>query len=214
LTIEQMQNGEALSRYVTYAKSEANADFFLVGNSIIIDSGRNPNTGDSQCTGVVTVKTYSTVDGEAIASETFAEAAAGLNINDCAATVAQKVARNGGPILGARVHDYWKRRQTYGREYVLTLTGVPLTLTMKMIFTKALKALPGIENDTQRASGPNRLQFVVTYKGSDPLDQALAMNLSGNQAFASLDSRTDGNQILLCMGPCGDVEKALEGKNQ
>lgn len=207
LTIEQMQNGAALSRYVAFARAEANADFFMVGNSIIIDSGKNPNTGDEQCTGLVTIKTYSTVDGEAIASETISEAAAGLNPNDCAANVAKKLARVGGPIIGARVQEYWKRRATYGRELVVTLTGAPLSLMQKTLFSKAVKSLPGVEGDAQRLSNGKQLQLVVTYKGSDPLDQALAMQLASNPAFANLDAHTEGNQVFFCMGPCAEVEK-------
>ncbi len=212
LTLEKMQNGEALSKYVAYANSEAKADFFMVGNSIIIDSGKNPNTGDSQCTGVVTVKTYSTVDGESIASETFAEEGAGTNVNDCAARAVKKLASVGGPVIGARIQDYWKRRIQYGREYVVTLSGINLPLTVKTTFTKALKEISGIENETQRSSGPRQLQLVVTYKGTEPLDQALAVSLSNSKVFSNLDSRSDGNQITLCMGPCEEVEKALAGK--
>jgi hypothetical protein len=207
LTIEQMQNGEALSRYVAFARTEANADFFLVGNSIVIDSGKNRSTGDQQCSGLMTVKTYSTVDGESIASETISEAATGLDVNDCAANVAKKLARIGGPILGARVQEYWKRRSTYGREFVVTLRGLTLPLMLKTQFSKALKSLPGIESDAQRMSNGKQLQLVVTYKGADPLDQALAGQLASNPSFAALDARTEGNQIFFCMGPCADVEK-------
>jgi hypothetical protein len=203
LTIEQMENGAALSRYVAFARSEARADFLMVGNSIIIDSGKNPNTGDVQCTAAVTVKTYSTADGEDIASETFSESSLGMNIADCAANVARKVARVGGPIIGARIQDYWKRRSTYGREYVLTLRGARLSLMVKTAFMSALRSIPGVESDNQRASSVRELQVVASYKGTDPLDQALATRLSSNPAFAHLDSRTDDNQVLLCLGPCG-----------
>lgn len=206
LTIEQLQNGEQLSRYVRFARTEANADFFMVGTSIVIDSGKNPNTGDLECTGVVTVKTYSTLDGESIASETISEASVGRNLNECAANVAKKLASIGGPVLGARVQEYWKRRETYGREAVLTLKGANLPLMVRTAFARSLKAVPGVENSTQRTCNAQTCQFVVTYKGADPLDQAVAMTLAENPAFATLDSRTDGNDVVLCMGPCAGVE--------
>jgi hypothetical protein len=212
MTIQQMQDGAALVQYVEFARSEANADFFMVGTSIIIDSGKSANTGDLECTGVVTLKTYSTVDSESIASETFSEASTGRNINDCAGNLAKKIAAIGGPIIGARVQEYWKRRSTYGREYTLTLVGTGLPLMVKTAFTKALKAVPGVENDVQRASTTTRLQMVVTYKGTDPLDQAMASSLAANPAFATLDSRTTGNQVFLCMGPCDETEKAAAKK--
>ena len=210
LTIAAMQNGEALSKYVSFAKSDANADFFMVGNSIILDSGKNPNTGDLECTALVTVKTYSTVDGEAIASETFAEASTGRNLNDCAGLAAKKVARIGGPILGARVQEYWKRRATYGREQLVTLVGSSLPLMLRSAFTRAVRSVPGVEGDNQRVATSTRLQLVVTYKGTDPLDQALAMQLASNPAFATLDARAEGNQFIFCLGPCAEVEKKLK----
>ncbi|MBL0276416.1 MAG: hypothetical protein IPQ24_10040 [Anaeromyxobacter sp.] len=215
LTIQELQGGAELARYVAFAKAEANADFFLVGTTIVVDAGKNENTGDLECTGLVSLKTFSTVDGESIASETFSEASSGRNINDCAANLARKLAAIGGPVIGAKVQDYWKRRATYGREYLVTLLGTSLPLMVKSAFTKGVKAVPGVEGDTQRAASATRLQVVVTYKGSDPLDQAVASSLSANPAFEQLDSRTDGNQVTLCLGPCDEVEKAVlarEGK--
>ena len=216
ITIEQMQNSEELAKYVSFAKKDANADFFMVGTSIIIDQGRNSATGETECTGVATVKTYSTVNAESIASETISESAAGRNVNDCAGNLAKKLALVGGPIIGAKVQEYWKRRSTYGREFVLTLTGQSLPLMVKTSFTKTLKSVPGVEGNVQRAASDKELQIVVTYKGTDPLDQAVFEALSGNPIFASLDSKTEGNQILLCMGPCAkpEIEKITKAKKK
>ncbi len=202
LTVEQMQDSEWLSKYVAYAKAEAKADFLMVGTSTILDEGTNHHTGDEQCAGTVTLKTFSTVDGESIASETFSESAAGSSSSDCAAMAAKKLAAVGGPVIGARIHDYWKRRCAYGREYVVTLRGDILRQSARIAFSHALKATPGVEHHTQRASGPTQLQYVVTYKGTDPLDQVLAMALSNTPAFSKLDSWADGNQIQFCIGPC------------
>ena len=204
ITIEQLQDGVELAKYVTFARTDANADFFMVGTAVVFDGGVNPNTGFNECTGFVTLKTYSTVDGESIASETISEESAGRNINDCAAVLAKKMAGIGGPIIGARIQEYWKRRSTYGREYVLNLTGKSLPLMVRAAFTRAVKGIPGVENDVQRAATDKQLQMVVTYKGTEPIDQAVAMALASNPAFADLDSRTQGNQVQLCMGPCGE----------
>jgi len=84
-------------------------------------------------------------------------------------------------------------------------------LMVRTAFTRALKAVPGVEKDTQRSSGSRRLQFVVTYGGSEPLDQALATNLSHDPAFTNLDSRSEGNHVVLCMGPCTEAEDAASG---
>ncbi len=208
VTIEQLQSSEQLAKYVAFARSDANADFFMVGTSIIIDQGKSPSTGGQECTGVVTLKTYATGDAESIASETFSEASTGLNLNDCAANVSKKLASIGGPIIGAKVQDYWKRRAAYGREFVLTLVGKGLSLGVRSAFARAVKAVPGVEGDVQRSASAQKVQIVVTYKGSDPLDQAVAEGLASNPAFSALDGKTEGTQVTLCMGPCAEFEGA------
>ncbi len=214
ITIEQLQNSEENSKYVQYAKKEANADFFMVGSSIIIDSGKNEATGENICTAIMTIKTYSTVSGEDIASETVSETASGINTNNCAAAAAKKLAEVGGPIIGSRIQDHWKRSKMYGAEYVLTLTGQNLSLMSRMAFSKAVKSVPGVEGDIQRASSDKEYQLVVTYKGSDPLDQAVAMRLMENPIFASLDSRTEANEITLCLGACAKPAAATTEKGK
>ena len=214
LTIEALQNGEQLAKYVSFAKTEAHADFFMVGTSIIIDSGVNPATGESNCSGVVTVKTYSTVDGESIASETDAETAAGRNVNDCAGNVSRKLARICGASIGARIHDYHKRRSTYGGEYVMTLDGVSLSLLQRLMFLRTVKGVPGVENVVQRSSTEKQVELVVTYSGTDPIDQAVAMSLLTMPAFATLDARMEGSKIRLCMGPCGAFAKPVNKEGE
>lgn len=206
LTLEQLQNGADLAKYVAFARADAAADFFMVGTSVLVDAGKNPNTGETECTGIVTVRTYATSDAESIASETFSEASSGRNTNECAANLARKLGQIGGPVLGARIQEYWKRRSTYGREMLLTLKGAALPLMVRTAFARSLKTVPGVEGNTQRACNDRECQFVVTYKGAEPLDQAVAMALSENPAFATLDSRLDGTSVVLCMGPCATVE--------
>lgn len=213
LTLEQMQNSEELAKYVAYARQDGKADFFMMGTTIIFDTGKM--NGEAICSGVMTVKTYSTMSGEDIASGTASETAAGINPNDCAGNVSRKLANFGGSEIAASIQDYWKRRNTYGKEYILTLKGVSLPLMTRTAFSKAVKSVPGVEKDVQRYSSDKEIQVVVTYKGSDPIDQAVAMNLASNSAFANLDSRTDGDQVTLCMASCASLEpKAASGKKK
>jgi len=210
ITIEEMENSAQFSKYIDFAKKDANADFFMVGNSIIIDAGKNQATGENKCTGVVTVKTFSTVSGESISSDTFSESAAGMTVNDCAANLSKKLASFGGPIIGARIQEYWKRRSTYGKEYIVNLVGNSLPLMTRIAFAKGIKSIEGVEKDVQRASSDKLYQMVVTYKGSDPLEQAIAMGLSSNPQFATLDAMTEADKITMCMGPC----PLASGKNE
>ncbi|MFZ4605835.1 MAG: hypothetical protein ACOYM5_06215 [Caulobacter sp.] len=77
MTLQEMTNGSELYRYAGYARDFAKADFFTAGVVVVIDAGRDARTGEAICTGMVTVKTYSTSTGEDIASDTFSETGAG-----------------------------------------------------------------------------------------------------------------------------------------
>jgi hypothetical protein len=202
LTLDRMSNSGELSRYVEFAKRDARADFFMAGTSVIIDSGISPTTRQYVCSGLVTVKTFSTVDGELIASDTFPANGSGMNSDDCAGDVARKMALSIGPVLGAKVQNYWKKRSMYGREVVLTLTGSFLSLPIRARFSQAVAGLSGVENSVQRSSSGTEMEFTVSYKGASPIDQALAMSLMNDPVFANLDSRTDGQRVVLCLGPC------------
>ena len=201
VTIEQMQQSEELARYVGFARTDAQADFFLVGSSIIIDSGRNEATGDFRCTGVMTVKTYSTASGEDIASETTSETAAGINPNDCAGMLAKKLAATGGAVISNRVQEYWKRRNAYGREFVVTLQGSGLGDAATRGLYKAVKAIEGVEKATLRSQTENEYQLVVVYKGESFKD-ALDDRLDANPSYAARHSRVEGEKITICMTSC------------
>jgi hypothetical protein len=210
ITVEQLQRAEELAQYVAYARTDANADYFMAGTSILIDSGVNPATAEPECSGVVTVKVYSTASGENIAAETVAESSAGRNVNDCAGNLARKLAKILGPVLGARIQEYWKRRAMYGREFVVTLVGDALPLMTRMAFIKAVRATAGVNQDAQRISTDKKLQLVVTYKGAGPLDQAIAMQLAGAKPFEALDATADGDNLSFCLGPCAKFAPPAE----
>jgi len=214
ITIEQMQQSEELAKYVAFARTDAKADFFMVGSSIIIDSGRNASTGEFLCTGVLTIKTYSTVSGEDIASETSSEAAAGMNANDCAGAVAKKLAATGGAVVSSRVQDYWKRRNAYGREFVVTLQGMALPDSATRGLYKAIKSIAGVEKATLRSQSDQEYQVLVVYKGDNSLKDDLDDKLDLNPSFSARHSRVESDQITICMGPCSIALADTKGKKK
>jgi hypothetical protein len=161
----------------------------------------------------MTVKTYSTASGEDIASETTSETAAGINANDCAARAAKKMAATGGPIVSSRVQEYWKRRNAYGREFVVTLQGSGLPDSATRGLTKAVKAIEGVEKATLRSQTDNEYQLVVVYKGESLKDE-LDDRLDALPAFAARRSRVESDQITICMTTCGPVTAAATTKGR
>ena len=122
--------------------------------------------------------------------------------DDCRARLAVKLAGSLGEQVGERIQEFVKKRSMYGAQYVIRLTGNNLSLMTRTAFSRALKTVPGLEGASQRQAAAGQLEIVATYKGSDPLDQAVATALGGNPQFANLDSAVDGNVITLCMDGC------------
>jgi hypothetical protein len=202
ITFDQLADGGGLDRYVSFARTDANADYLMVGAAVIIDEGLSPSIGEETCTGVLTVKAYSTRDSQIIASGSVSEAASGASFDSCAANASKKIAASAGQLVGAKIQDYWKLRTMYGQQYVVTLRGGSIPLMVHAQFSAALKTLPGVESSVERISNAQELQYVVSYKGSDSIPVALATALAPSPAFASLDGQADGEQITMCLGRC------------
>lgn len=208
ITLDQLENGAELAKYTEFARQEATADYLMIGSSVIYDVGVDKNSGQPACTGVASTKTFSTKTGEDIGSATQSEAAIGISSDDCRAKLAGKLAASLGNQVGKRIQDFVKRRTMYGAEYVIRLTGGTLTLMNRTAFNQALKNVPGLEKATQRQAGTDKLEVVATYRGTDPLDQAVAMALGSNPMFGGLDSMVDGNIVTLCMNGCTKTKAA------
>jgi len=202
ITLDQLENGAELTKYVDYARKDATADYLMIGSSVIYDLGVDKNSGQESCTGVASTKTFSTKTGEDIGSATQSEAAIGASSDDCRARLAVKLAGSLGNQVGKRIQEFVKKRTMYGAEYTIRLTGDNLSLMTRTAFGQALKTVPGLDKAVQRQAGAGQVEVVATYKGSDPLDQAIATALGGNPQFASLDSAVDGSVITLCMNGC------------
>jgi hypothetical protein len=202
ITLDQLDNSAELAKYVDFARKDATADYMMIGSSVIYDLGTDKNSGQPACTGVASAKTFSTKTGEDIGSATESESATGASSDDCRARLATKLAGSLGEQVGERIQNFVKKRSMYGAQYVIRLTGDNLSLMTRTTFSRALKTVPGLEDATQRQAAPGQVEIVATYKGSDPLDQAVATALGGNPQFASLDSAVEGNVITLCMNGC------------
>jgi hypothetical protein len=202
ITFDQLGSGGGLDRYVKFARTDADADYFMVGAAVIIDEGISPTLGEEVCTGVLTLKAYSTGTGEIIASGSVSEQASGVSLDSCAANASKKIASSAGQLIGAKIQEFWKTRTMYGQQFVITLKATSISLMAHAQFANALKSLPGVDSSSERLSNGQELQYIVSYKGSDSIPVALATALAANPTFSNLDGQADGEQITMCLGPC------------
>ena len=200
ITIEKMENSKELDRYVKFARDEAHADFFSIGTANLVALGDDPNTGKKVCDGIVAIKVYSTLDGEVIASGALTESASGSSFEQCSAAVAVKIGNGLGEVISNKIQEYWKRRQMYGREYIVLLTG-EVSRQVRSQFTNTLSQVPGITNVVQRKSEPSLTEYVISYNGQSALGDAILDHVAGDPnisaAFKDYDATADGTLIKL-----------------
>lgn len=197
ITLDKLENSAELDKYVKFSRDEAKADFFSIGSSIIVDWGKNPNTDSFVCDGMVGIKVYSTLDGEVIASGALTESASGNSPDQCRTNVAKKIGEGLGNLISNKVQEFWKKREMYGMEYVVILTGDVPPMT-RIQFTNTIKKVQGVSNVKQRTVESGKYEFVISYNGSDPLADAIFTQIASSPlsaTFNNYDYTVDGNQI-------------------
>ncbi|HJV64845.1 MAG TPA: hypothetical protein VJ550_03835 [Geomonas sp.] len=205
LTMDEIQNSSELSRYVAAARDNK-ADYFMVGNTVIIDNGQSATTGGYVCDGLVTLKAYSTEDGSVIASNALSESASGNSPDQCRTNVANKLAGFVGNTLGSTILNYWRQREEYGREYNVHLVSLLGNLSEddKDAFAEALEKMKGVNSKViERKSTRSEYEVTLTYKGDKSISREIGSALKQIASFKGTGRKVDGTSIKVCLeGPC------------
>jgi len=205
LTMEEMTNSSELARFTAAARDEQ-ADYLMVGNSIILDNGKNAASGQFVCDGLLSLKTFSTEDGSAIAAEARSESASGNTPDQCRVNVSNKMGNYAVGVVGHAISEYWKKRETYGREYSVVLRSLMgnLNENAKDAFSEAIESMQGLNSKViERRSTRNELEVSLTYKGEKSLSRAIGAALKTQTAFAQSGRKVDGTKVVICLeGQC------------
>ena len=205
LTMDEMANSSELARFTAAARDEQ-ADYLMVGNTIILDNGKNAATGQFVCDGLLSLKTFSTEDGSAIAAEARSESASGNTPDQCRVNVANKMGNYAVGVVGHSISEYWKKRETYGREYSVVLRSLMgnLNENAKDSFSEAMESMQGLNSKViERRSTRNELEVSLTYKGEKSLSRAIGAALKTQATFAQSGRKVDGTKIVICLeGQC------------
>ena len=198
LTIQEMESSPELGRYVEFARKNK-ADYFMMGNTIIRDLGRN------ECDGVVSLKAFSTEDNEILAADMHNESARGTSSDDCRATVANKLAYFVGKTLGSSIKDYHRQREVSGKEYTVVLLSAVGDLTGRLTssFSRALANLKGLNSKVNVRNSTNReYEVMLAYKGEAPFADALGDVLDAVASLKQADYSVNGTRVEICLeGP-------------
>lgn len=205
LTMDELLNGGSLAQFAQAARDEQ-TDYLMVGNTIILDNGRSATTGQYVCDGVVSLKTYATEDAKVIAAESRSESASGNTPDQCRANVANKLGTYAVGVVGHSVNEYWKKRELYGREYVVVLKSLLGNLSddAKDAFAEALEGMPGLAGKlVERRATRGELEMVFTYKGEAEVRRVLRKALKAEPTLAQAGTTTSGDRITVCLeGTC------------
>ena len=205
LTLEEMTNSNELARFTAAARDEQ-ADFFMMGNTIILDNGKNTSTGQFVCDGLLSLKTFSTEDGSAIAAEARSESASGNTPDQCRVNVANKMGNYAVGVVGHAISEYWKKRETYGREYTVVLRSLMGNLNedAKDAFSEAVESIQGLNSKVvERRSNRSELEVALTYKGEKSISRAIGAALKSQTVFSQSGRKVDGTKVIICLeGQC------------
>lgn len=205
LTLQELQAGSELARYVSAARDEVKADYFLMGSSIIYDLGKDPATGVSRCDGVVTLKAFSTADSKVLATDARSESASGNSPDQCRVNVANKLAGFTGSMVATQIAEYWKNRNMYGQQYAVKMVSLlgQLNFQTKRNFGKTLEQLKGVkELPVQRKNDNKEVEFSLQYSGEVPIADAIGELMASSPAFAAFpnfDVATSGTNVRICL---------------
>lgn len=205
LTLQELQAGPELARYVAAARDEMKADYFLMGSTIIYDLGKDPATGVARCDGVVTLKTFSTADSKVLASDARSESASGNSPDQCRVNVANKLAGFTGNVVATQIAEYWKNRNMYGQQYAVKMVSLlgQLNFQTKRNFGKTLEQLKGVkELPVQRKNDNKEVEFSLQYSGEVPIADAIGELMASSPAFTAypnFDVATSGTNVRICL---------------
>lgn len=205
LTLDELQAGPELKRYVDAARDSAKADYFMMGSSIIYDMDKDPATGQYRCDGVVTVKAFSTAEGKVLATDARTESASGNSPDQCRVNVANKLATFTGSVLGTQIAEYWKNRNMYGQQFNVKLVSLvgQLNFNLKRNFGKTLEGLRGVkEVPAQRGATAAEVEYSLQYSGEVPIGDAIGELVASSPAFAAypnFDVATKGTSVRICL---------------
>src|SRR5471030_622233 len=208
INLALLSNSAEMAKFSEFARTKANADFLMVGSATVIAGDRNAATGDMSCVVNAEVKTFATAGGEMIASMSESTQAAGPNIEACAASASQKVARLMAPSFANRTLGYWADRAARGRQYTVELKGSNLPVPMRIAFAKAVKQMSGASAVEKKTDGDDGVMLTLTLKGQGDAADDIYGAVSEQAAFAGkvLDRKVDGEQVTLCLNKCGAPE--------
>lgn len=205
LTLQELTNGSDLARYVSAAHDDAKADYFMAGTTIIYDMGKDSNTGQWICDGVVSLKAYSTTDGKLLAADSRSESASGMSSDQCRVNVANKLATFTASVLGSQIEEYWKNRNMYGQQYTVQLlsSSGQLNFQLKRNFTNIIAGLKGMTaQPVKRTDDARQVEYSLQYSGSTPIGDAIGDLVSNSDAFKAypnFDVNAKGTNIRICL---------------
>jgi hypothetical protein len=216
VTLSALSNSAEMAKFNEFARTKANADFLMIGNSTVVSGGINPATDLMTCSVSANIKAFATAGGEVIASAARSTQASGETIEACAASASTKIADLIAPEFASRALGYWADRAARGRQYTVELKGSGLPFPMRLAFAKALRDIQGATDVEKKEDGETGVKVTMTLKGKGDAMEEVYGAVSSHAAFSGkyLDGKVAGENIVLCLNKCVGDAQPTSGKKK
>ncbi len=211
ITLSALTNGSQMAKFSEFAR-KANADFLMVGNSTVIEGGKN-SLGQMTCVVNADVRAFATAGSELIAASAESMQASGDKIEDCAAAASKKIADKIAPEFANRALSYWADRAARGRQYTVELKSAsPLSSAMKDDFAMALSDIKGVADVEPKEETKSSAKFTLTLKGKVNAALLITSAVRAQPSFAgkTLDRNVEGELVTLCLDSCTEAVSAAK----
>ena len=199
-------------RYAAFVRSlkVSNTPFFMGGTFAVTQSGIDPSSNQSLCSGTLNAKAFASEDARNIGSAEVNAVAVAVNPEACSASLSRKLAVNAAAAMGKQIQDTWRKKavSNLGQDsrqlsgYSLTLRAARLDMSMQADLMDALSTVAGVESPAFVSQTTTELRVNVNYAGSQPLQLAIFQKLRAKPEYAGMQASVEGRSILLCLSGC------------
>lgn len=208
----QLRNEGGLAAFLDHASRTAAAPFFMGGQLVIQDAGRNETSGQVVCTGTLTAQVFATSTSLDIAASSKSGEMAASTYELCASRLSEVLAREAVVEMGPQIQRYWRQQirtrdlavdaATTSTEYSLVVRGSAIDLDTQADLLDVLGSLEGVESQAFIEQSSNQVVFSVRYSGRTPLHLALFQRIRSNPRFAGVRTEVQGQTVILCISGC------------
>ena len=222
-SFKELQGTGRVAKFKSYLASQG-VKFFLSATMTISDGAVLGNLGAVQCSGTLTGEVTTTSGVGGLGSGSSNKTATAVDASACQNALVARLGADVGEQIGKRVNNYYRDQKVQnaqisendraateaayaqaqtGADYTVTFVAPPtLNFALQAQIASAMDGIPGVEKMARISAGPQKIIYKLYYKGKADIENAIGMKLLANPAFAKMQPKVDGTDVLICLSAC------------